>query len=425
MNQASKGRSIPTKTRHRGKVRLPQELWDMIIDHLYDDRPSLQSCTLVCKDWVYSPRVHLFCKIFARYDPETSNKAVVTNYGHIMDIINRGKDSLTNHVREVHLAPVEWDVVKAVPPSYLNPQFFRDMVKSLHRMHTLVIDNIMLMGFNAPTQGHSIVSSSLNRLLMSPGRCSFHELMNMLSLLPGITDLQLLSYHSGIVGPVGFPDHLACLPLTSLHIEGWDWNNIFQGGVPIWPHITILRATIHTTQAKAQVNILQGIMDWAMESLRHLHLTITELGPSEVPFVSQGIPIGVCTNLRSITMTVSSHCWKSSGREVNSFFKQKGMAHWMTILELLQRVCPENLESIEVRISCSENLIPPLKSFPWSELDTTLTSFPKLRTVEFFGVQDQTRGLERRKRAVLPNKWKAYITGKLPRTVSEGYICFP
>ena len=53
--------------------RLPPELVDTIIDHLYDDKESLQACTLVCKEWVASSSLHLFavlewprCSLFKR-----------------------------------------------------------------------------------------------------------------------------------------------------------------------------------------------------------------------------------------------------------------------------------------------------------------------------------------------------------------------
>ncbi|KAF9000414.1 hypothetical protein BDQ17DRAFT_1359569 [Cyathus striatus] len=42
---------------------LPQELVDNILDHLHDDYQSLSSCSLVCRAWLPSSRLHLFSKI--------------------------------------------------------------------------------------------------------------------------------------------------------------------------------------------------------------------------------------------------------------------------------------------------------------------------------------------------------------------------
>lgn len=41
-------------------MRLPQEICDLIIDHLNDDKPSLRCCALVSRGWVYRSQAHLF-----------------------------------------------------------------------------------------------------------------------------------------------------------------------------------------------------------------------------------------------------------------------------------------------------------------------------------------------------------------------------
>jgi hypothetical protein len=41
-------------------MRLPQEICDLIIDHLHEDKPSLRRCALISKGWVYRSQAHLF-----------------------------------------------------------------------------------------------------------------------------------------------------------------------------------------------------------------------------------------------------------------------------------------------------------------------------------------------------------------------------
>ena len=41
-------------------MRLPQEICDLIIDHLYDDKSSLRCCSLVSRGWVHRSQAHLF-----------------------------------------------------------------------------------------------------------------------------------------------------------------------------------------------------------------------------------------------------------------------------------------------------------------------------------------------------------------------------
>ena len=48
-------------------IRLPAELCDHIIDHLWDDLSALRACSLTCKDWLPSSRFHLFRNVRLRH----------------------------------------------------------------------------------------------------------------------------------------------------------------------------------------------------------------------------------------------------------------------------------------------------------------------------------------------------------------------
>ena len=41
-------------------LRLPTELWDYILDHLWSDLHSLKACSLTCRAWRPTTRYHLF-----------------------------------------------------------------------------------------------------------------------------------------------------------------------------------------------------------------------------------------------------------------------------------------------------------------------------------------------------------------------------
>ncbi len=47
-------------------VLLPSELWDIIIDFLHDDKRAMRRCSLVCKAWISSSRLHLFHAVSLR-----------------------------------------------------------------------------------------------------------------------------------------------------------------------------------------------------------------------------------------------------------------------------------------------------------------------------------------------------------------------
>ena len=60
------GRRVAPALSARG--RLPPELIDMVIDHLYDDKVSLASCALVAKSWLNTSRLHLFHDLIIFHD---------------------------------------------------------------------------------------------------------------------------------------------------------------------------------------------------------------------------------------------------------------------------------------------------------------------------------------------------------------------
>jgi len=47
-------------------MRLPQEIYDLIIDHLHNDKLSLRSCALVSRGWAYRSQVHIFYFLILR-----------------------------------------------------------------------------------------------------------------------------------------------------------------------------------------------------------------------------------------------------------------------------------------------------------------------------------------------------------------------
>ena len=42
---------------------LPQEIFDLVVDHLHDDPTTLRACCLVPKSWIPRTRIHLFSRV--------------------------------------------------------------------------------------------------------------------------------------------------------------------------------------------------------------------------------------------------------------------------------------------------------------------------------------------------------------------------
>ncbi|KAM5532934.1 hypothetical protein V8D89_013400 [Ganoderma adspersum] len=53
-------------------IRLPPELCDQAIDHLWNDPDTLRACSLTCKDWLPSSRYHLFRNVRLRHSDDVT-----------------------------------------------------------------------------------------------------------------------------------------------------------------------------------------------------------------------------------------------------------------------------------------------------------------------------------------------------------------
>jgi len=45
---------------HECRIELPSEVWDYILDHLWDNPTALCACSLACRAWIPTTRLHLF-----------------------------------------------------------------------------------------------------------------------------------------------------------------------------------------------------------------------------------------------------------------------------------------------------------------------------------------------------------------------------
>jgi hypothetical protein len=59
---ANRSSCLPHTSGRNMPLAIPQELSDMILDFLHNDRPALCSAGLVCRSWLPSSRFHLFSK---------------------------------------------------------------------------------------------------------------------------------------------------------------------------------------------------------------------------------------------------------------------------------------------------------------------------------------------------------------------------
>ncbi|TFK43060.1 hypothetical protein BDQ12DRAFT_674322 [Crucibulum laeve] len=69
-------------------LHVPQEICDSIIDHLWDDLPSLSACSLVCRDWTHRSRYHFFydIRLERRNDVTSFRRLLTTSAKHLVTL---------------------------------------------------------------------------------------------------------------------------------------------------------------------------------------------------------------------------------------------------------------------------------------------------------------------------------------------------
>lgn len=89
-------------------ISIPPELFDMIIDHLHDDKHSLATCGRICRQWVPSSRKHLFSSITLTPYSEMLNL--------FLDLLDCPLTNIPPHVRNLsvegrgHVDKLQWSV---------------------------------------------------------------------------------------------------------------------------------------------------------------------------------------------------------------------------------------------------------------------------------------------------------------------------
>ena len=156
---------------------LPPEIFDLIVDHLYNERTTLESCCVASKSWVLWTRNHLFAHI--RFDALRPIKSW-------MQVFPDPSNSLSHHARTLHLC-------EQVVPTLTDPDVGR-WIRTFHRVENLYMDI-----FGRDYYGVSFVqlhgfSPTLKSLTLVYTSVSLKEVFNLICSFPLLEDLGFIRY---------------------------------------------------------------------------------------------------------------------------------------------------------------------------------------------------------------------------------------
>ena len=181
--------------------RFPQEIYDMIIDHLHDDKRALSTCSMVCRAWTSPSRYHLFQSLVLE-DSHLRGPAM-EDFHNLLDM----RPEACEYVRALKITAGRWDKAGLVDLDSLGRMANRfRRLKSVHLIRlTWTIDETR--------KYHQFASPSVKCLTISGNRTfdptfSTDTLFSIFHIFPHATSLDLKDHVCSMRSQTGFPpDH--------------------------------------------------------------------------------------------------------------------------------------------------------------------------------------------------------------------------
>lgn len=137
----------------------PQELIDTIIDFLHDDKPSLYACSLVCRDWLETSRIHKFSSLTVHNQNHLDEwlvatpylrKILLAGYSHSIPFdpskciyLPKLRFASANMLEQSSVFPVQnLEELRLSRCKFENAQHFLDFICSFPRLNSLDISQV-------------------------------------------------------------------------------------------------------------------------------------------------------------------------------------------------------------------------------------------------------------------------------------------
>ncbi|KAH8833044.1 hypothetical protein DL96DRAFT_702927 [Flagelloscypha sp. PMI_526] len=357
----------------------PQELVDLVIDHISHDRNSLQNCALVNKAWVYRSQFHLFSTI--RIDAAHSPRLLCWFFTR-----NR---SFKRFIHDVILSTEAF-----------SDEFIDDALGLVGRCEA--VRSLQIVQTSPSTNWAPILQHALADFFISTSKTLRTLIIPNISSFPGLlvghaASLQHLSWSSGIrpllhSATLGGPPLLENEEGPSICLRKLTYATDVSSHGLSFPHLNLTTVdSLHLRISTPSYFIFENrCLGQCAATLKHLVLnmvSITSLDPSAPVQTSSPVSLGTLVSLSTLsvvcnwsTRAVSGATWKQPCRTGPIM---------ASLLSTLPTPCL-NLTSIRITLCVQDNLLE-RELHTWAALDdffsvgSGFNSFekriPKLREV--------------------------------------------
>ena len=151
-------------------LSLPQEIFNLIVDHLHDDPTTLRACCLVSKSWIPRTRIHLFNSVeFRLYGPTLESW---------MQAFPNPSNSPAHYTRSLHL--LYSAVLNALP-----------WIRSFNHIVELVVGSLESDSGRTSFAQLRGLSPTLKRLNIFYSRAPLSDFLDFICSFPFLEDLSL------------------------------------------------------------------------------------------------------------------------------------------------------------------------------------------------------------------------------------------
>ncbi|EKM55204.1 uncharacterized protein PHACADRAFT_120331 [Phanerochaete carnosa HHB-10118-sp] len=169
---------------------LPPELFDETLDHLWDDTNALRTCSLVCRDWVPTTRLHLFRTV------RLSSETACTEFS----ALSENSPAIARCVRKLTISAqysgVGADSRGIEDDEWVNASAEIARTLGVHgRVNTLALSRLRWTSLEQCTRdAYKAVFRGVKTLLLFEVR--FHASGDVLEFLDAFPDLEELYFHA-------------------------------------------------------------------------------------------------------------------------------------------------------------------------------------------------------------------------------------
>lgn len=422
---------------------IPPEIFDIIIDFLYDDKRTLSACSLVCSQWLPSTKYHLFSSLRISDDGDD------TDYNHrtqwlrpFAAFLQNPATTIRPFVKVLQLSPRHGRT--GCPRRDCEVNELLHLVNLIPNLRSLRLQCLALVDSldgSISSDINTIVHESLRTLSMARMDLTDRSIEVLFSALPAVRSIKTTGLYfpsaaskSEDTASESVPFNLPQLRSLVLDVRP-PHPNVFELDYLVShpSQLTTLDVTLYdnaqsVSQAIQYFGKFIGNIGIALTRLR-LDISWLNLEDLEIETLStmpNAITLAECPNLENLHLKIFM---------VFMSYPYDTVLQWQYALRLLSQA-PRILKHITIGLRTDisttvddERLTTGLSYLSWRDLDTEL--FSRLSSLQSIGFRAEPSGSLNYALATFEDPkplgpgWEQYLRDMLPRAHSLGLLSFP